>query len=366
MAIGRRLRSAARRVSRSAPSDPGSSTLSEYLSHFGGRWHLVEKAQRLQWPQPRCLSATPIDVFAKRLPLTTLDMGVLELEDGCVDTKGWVFGKDSILLPQLSWYGGPTRRAPRSGPTQTRHLSGTTLALVSNWCNENYAHYLLDGLGRLALFERAGFSVSEVDHVYCPSPPKPNAASVLDLLGIPSDKRVEARPEFGVTTDCLVVPSCPSGSLAYRPWLVDFLRSKMTAPQPGRNLYVSRRGASRQATNEPQLQALLSQYGFEVYEPADHPNQPADFAGAAVVVGAHGAGLANIVFCRHKTTLLEIVPTDNAWPMYYSLAVAGDLHYAYLVGESSAHRPPDAFGPSPYDYVVDLAEVDEALATVLG
>lgn len=78
-------------------------------------------------------------------------------------------------------------------------------------------------------------------------------------------------------------------------------------------------------------------------------------------MGAHGAGLANVVFCRPGTNVLEIVPTDNAYPFYFSLAHAAGLEYSCLVAPSVGQRDPDAFGPSPYDFEVELDELAAVL-----
>jgi capsular polysaccharide biosynthesis protein len=80
-----------------------------------------------------------------------------------------------------------------------------------------------------------------------------------------------------------------------------------------------------------------------------------------MIVGAHGAGLANLVFCRPGTRVVEIVPTDNAYPFYFSLAVGAGLDYRYLVARSVQERGAEAFGPSPFHFNVRLDELAIAL-----
>ena len=168
-----------------------------------------------------------------------------------------------------------------------------------------------------------------------------------------------------VQADVLLVPSFPGHSLTYQPWLPAFLRRAAgfagDPRPPTRRLYISRRGSSREAIDEEAVQALLRERGFEIYEPSEHLSQPDDFRDAAIVVGAHGAGLANLAFCQPGSKVLELLPTDNAYPFYYSLAVSGDLEYSYLACASTGERPPEAFGPSPYDFRIDLDELTVAL-----
>jgi capsular polysaccharide biosynthesis protein len=344
---------------------PPTLRISEYLEQFPGRWDVTRPPAPLDWVPPRSVGSRTLD-YERELHRVSSEFGVLELEGGRVlGSHGWVIGVNGAVLPELSWYEGPSERirVPRTLPPALE-LEGACLSLVSDWSCRNYAHFLLDGLGRLAVFRDAGSSLSDVDHVYCPTPPSPVAGHLLDRLGIPPEKRVWAGREVLVCADRLIVPSRPATGLAYPPWLIRFLRQLVLAAPATpatRRLYVSRRGFGRHAVRERELEALLLERGFEIYDPTTHPNQPEDFAEAAVVVGAHGAGLANLAFCRPGTRVIEIIPTDNAHPFYYSLAVAAELDYGYLVGRSASERPAEAFGPSPYDFAVDLRELAAAL-----
>lgn len=340
-----------------------SQTISEYVQAFPARWHVVYPAAPLDWTAPRSLGDGVIE-FA--LPAVSSEYGVLELDGGSVYGRhGWVLGANGAVLSELSWYAGPSSRirVPKTPPEPVR-LEGACLSLVSDWSCRNYSHFLLDGLGRLALFLAAGFSLSEVDHVYCPTAPTPQVSHYFDRLGIPAAKRVWPATGVLVEAERLFVPSLPATALTYPDWLPPFFRGAFIPERRGRarrRLYVSRRGYGRHALEELEVERVLREHGFEIYEAPAHADQPEDFDEAEIVVGPHGAGLANLVFCRPGTRVVEIVPTDNAHAFYFSLARAAGLDYAYLVGRSMANRPHDAFGPSPYDFDVDV----EALAVAV-
>jgi Glycosyltransferase 61 len=341
----------------------------EYVRRFGAKWHPAEPAAPIQWTPPRRFGSRTID-FSTRLPLNSPEFGVLELNGGSIlGTHGRVIGLHGILLPELSWYTGPNDniRVPRRLPAPLL-LQGTCLSLLSDWSCRNYSHYLLDGLGRLGLFLKSGLSLSDIDYVCCPSPPSTAAATLLDRLGIPPEKRISAAPDVLIYADVLFVPSFPAPSLVYQPWLPRFLRQAVGFKDstPGtRRLYVTRRGFGRRPVAEGVLQQLLQDRHFEIYDAQEHPTQPDDFDDAAVVVGAHGAALANLAFCRPGTKVLELIPTDNAYPFYFSLSAAGGLRYSYLAGLSTETRPPNTFGPSPYDFDIKPDEFEAALDELL-
>jgi Glycosyltransferase 61 len=360
------------RIRRSIPSrrrrlvEPPSLGISEYVASFPARWHVTHPAAPLTWPAPRRIGGRRLRVELD-LPTESTELGVLAVDGGRVfGVHGWVLGANGEVLPELSWYGAPSERIvlPLTLPPP-QQLDGTCVSLVSDWSCRNYAHFLLDALGRLAVLEEAGITLSEVDHVYCPTPPSAAAAGLLDRFGIPAAKRVFAAPDLLVASELLLVPSRPATSLTYPSWLPAFLRRVVrTGPRSApaeRRLYVSRRGFERRPSSEPELERVLRERGFEVYEAAERPTQPEDFDEAAFVVGPHGAGLANLAFCRPGTRVLEILPTDNAHPFYYSLSVGAGLDYAYIVGQSVVDRPLDVFGPSPYDFELDAEELGAAI-----
>lgn len=78
----------------------------------------------------------------------------------------------------------------------------------------------------------------------------------------------------------------------------------------GRMLYISRAdAATRKVVNEKEIATFLSPLGFEVVIPGKMPlkKQIAAFADASVIVGAHGAGLSNMVFAPPGARVIEFM-----------------------------------------------------------
>ena len=77
-----------------------------------------------------------------------------------------------------------------------------------------------------------------------------------------------------------------------------------------RRLLIERKGPTRMIGNFDAVQALLSQEGFETVslEGMSPSDQILLFQSAEFVVGAHGAGLANLLFCEHGTKVIELMP----------------------------------------------------------
>jgi capsular polysaccharide biosynthesis protein len=129
---------------------------------------------------------------------------------------------------------------------------------------------------------------------------------------------------------------------------------------PAAKLYIDRSGSqSRSVPNEAALAALMQARGFSVVRPETMTlsAQVALFRAASMVVGLHGAGLANIAYCRPGTLVYEIMPAHNLNPCYMVLALQGGLRYWTDMFETGA--PPGHTQPWARD--LDLQAISSRL-----
>jgi hypothetical protein len=368
-------------------------------------WRVVYEAREPFWPTPVHSAGQVLD-FGPRLPRVVPNAGVLVLNDAFVHVEdGWIEVPEGFILHEHSWYGdhmldesglASSNERPSSEPAVC--LEGTTLTLLTDWSSV-YGHLLYDSLPRLHLFEAAGYSMEQVDHVLCAAVPR--LRTLLRELGVPPEKCVwvDSGPSYIVRQ--LIAPTFPGVRRALQPWAARFLRGRLlpdrsppsnvrslvsvwrrsqVSGSPGRSvlrhrerkrparrcIYVQRR-SDRTLTNSDEVERLFEQAGFDLIDPILSDEDPRlVFANADVVVGAHGSALADIVFCRPGTSVLELVPTDHVYPYWYCASVAAQIDYSYLACRSTSHRPSDALGPSPYDFTVDIGELSTALDRLLA
>jgi hypothetical protein len=342
----------------------------EYATtHRDAQWLSAWPATRLELPPAIEYGHLRAD-FRSKLDERIPELGVLRLQRGCVlGIHGWIFSQAGDLLPEHSWYGmhvDELREQFPDRPRPIRREEGVVASLVSDFCGFNYGHFLLDGLGRLALLEQAGIALTDIDRFIITTPNRA-AERLLERAGVPMSRCIRTEPGTAIQPDVLLAPSFPGARRSYRPWLPPFLQRHLLVQPPGpphRRLYLPR-ATNRRISNEEVLLPILLENGFEVFDPAAHADPPAVFAEAAVVVGAHGAALSDLAFCQPGARVLELIPTDHAQPFWYTLSWAAGLRYGYLMGISTGMRPPDARGKSFFDFEVDPAEFREALATTL-
>lgn len=94
-------------------------------------------------------------------------------------------------------------------------------------------------------------------------------------------------------------------------------------------IYVSRRNSSRAPKNEPEIEQVLISLGFRILECNDLSlhDQFKAFQSAEIVIGPHGAGLTNLMFCQKRTKVIELIPSTFHNPCYQHLSSLSGLIY---------------------------------------
>lgn len=259
-------------------------------------------------------------------------------ECGAVGRHSAIVGPDGTLVAECGCYvsdRSPMRRLPlgRWNPALWRHcwlndlryrrripapqrIAGTVAVLNNRWCH-NFYHWLLEVLPRVEMLRRGR---RDFDHVLvdCLSGYQRRA---LELLGVPAASLIQPHVALHLRADSFLRPTTPDS----RAWQ-DVARtikqnlppqSLPYAPRPARRIYISRRlAAHRKVADEDRLERMLGGYGFEChhFETTDFARQVQLLDEAEVIVAVHGAALANLIFARPGTRVIEICPVDRYNP----------------------------------------------------
>jgi capsular polysaccharide biosynthesis protein len=105
-----------------------------------------------------------------------------------------------------------------------------------------------------------------------------------------------------------------------------------------RKIYLSRsKSSKRRILNEDEFYLILKNKGFELIHAEDlsFKEQVKLFSESAFIIGVHGAGLTNILFCPNNCKLIELHPSNVVRSHYMLLAKSLNLYYQYEVGTNS-------------------------------
>jgi hypothetical protein len=254
--------------------------------------------------------------------------------------------------------------------------------LATRFSYSGYWHWLMEGLVHAVRLDEVGLLAALNRLIICADASVPRViAESLQAVGI-DDAIVFATPDaFDWSATELVVPmrapgfgglvdetdSSDLGEIRIQNAKYDngpdmrAVRRRLgleraRRPRPWRRLFVSRRDATkRRIANEAALLTALRPLGFEPIVPGGltFAEQVTMFSSAELVVGPHGAGLANALFMPRGSAVLELHHTSFRRPYYRRLAQTLALQYEALDCDPDPR--------SPLDMMVD---VDSAVAVV--
>jgi hypothetical protein len=160
-------------------------------------------------------------------------------------------------------------------------------------------------------------------------------AAMLGLLGF-DDMEMSApegavcRLEDAIWLEGFAVNSLPGKALrAFR----DRISARLgEGRRPHRRIYVQRRGSLRDIVNGDEVEAFAVMQGFSLVR-LEHMSVAAQislFQEAEFVMGTHGAGFSNLLFCAAGTRVIEFSPDVEFRPFYWLIGEKLGLHYGVL------------------------------------
>lgn len=228
---------------------------------------------------------------------------------------------------------GAINLVPYLEKSAARHLPGKTFIAVVEG-SVVYTHWLLDTLPRLLIFRETHGSLDQFDWFLFATVNQGFHKATLDLLEIPPTK-VLTRQQHGLLfeTEEFTYISAPRRDCVASPSLYTSVRSlfapsREVTPQ-GKRLYLTRATATRRRiVNEPEMRAYLETEGFETVRMEDLSiPEAANLIGSAeLIVAPHGAALANLIFARSGTTIIEIFGAHLSRD-YWVISNQIGLHY---------------------------------------
>lgn len=223
-----------------------------------------------------------------------------------------------------------------------------TVALLGMRESGIYYHWMVDVLPRFHLLQKLGIPADK--YVLNGNWLAPFQFETLDMLGIPRERLLFSDDDMHLRAKRLLVPGCEFGIVPK--WALRYVRHELME-KPGIRphgervrLFISRaRAKKRRLLNEAELASRLSRHGFRAVELETMPvaEQIRLFASADIVIGPHGAGLTNLIFCKPGTKVIELFSPNHMHTCYPVISSHMDLEHYYLVGVGE--RPPEFVNP---------------------
>ena len=303
--------------------------------------------------------------FSQNLEFSLPSTFVAQIPSARVLDEGFVITPDNQLLNDVSVIidqkSSEHRAFHDGGIGPVRRVSGK-VAVLASYAGRGYYHWMIDLLPRLELIRLTEYNLEEIDKFIVNCYLTSYQIETLTKLGIPKEKLILVQFMKHLSVELLILPSLTNVYQAVPKWSCDFINKSFLDTEHhnhrGRSrIYISRSIASRRhVVNEAELVGLLKSLSFKIVtlEKMSVSEQARLFQSAAVVIGPHGAGLTNLVFCEPHTKVLEIIHPEAINLMYWTIASHRDLDYNYLFAKGNLARVGGEVCLNSDDMEVDL------------
>lgn len=212
------------------------------------------------------------------------------------------------------------------------------------WSASNYYHWLVDTLPRLLVLRQAHPGML----LLLPQPIQPMPDYIQASAAVLGFTRYQfLAPGQILHAGCVILPELTAPSLTQNPAYIRQVQQELVAtlsPESApafRKIYGARdRRGVRTIVNEAELDEFLSELGFEkvYFEDLTLSQQVKLMRETAILLGVHGAGMANMMFLQQGAKVIELLNEEYGDQCYFRLASCLNLAYflAPCTGTSDA------------------------------
>ena len=240
-------------------------------------------------------------------------------------------------------------------PKIKKKIDGKVLSILTGGGgNNNYFHWLFDVLPRIEIYNKYN-KKNELDFLLVPDYSKNFQIETLDLLNFKKNKILSSTSYRHISAKEIILTEHPycidkfnQDELNIPIWISQWLRKSFLFNNDNNmknfpsKFYIDRGdsnyGDSRSIINEKEVKDYLKILGFEMVQlgKLSFLNQVKLFNNAEYIVGLHGAGFANIVFCKENAKVVEI-RSFGAGKIIENISIQNKLNFKKIETLPSNH-----------------------------
>ena len=235
----------------------------------------------------------------------------------------------------------------------------------------NYWHLLSEELPALYRLQKNGITINDFQHLIIHQSRYEFQDQIYDLFDIPKSKFIELSRYPHLQADQLFCFSpIYQPDLEALTWVRDhmlsFVKNKALTD---RRLFIDRgSSSSKRIVNQEELMEILIKYDFEIFKPEDHSvlEQISTFRNSDFIIGAHGAALANLMFCKPQTNVIEIrsrfhTGSFSAPYVYMWYKELNNLRYSVMPSDIKESKSLRGRSQMDSDFIIDVQQLDRLI-----
>tara|TARA_X000001036_G_scaffold383768_1_gene377345 strand:- start:1211 stop:2281 length:1071 start_codon:yes stop_codon:yes gene_type:complete len=227
-----------------------------------------------------------------------------------------------------------------------KKFNGSIFSLIQGASgNNNYFHWMFDILPKLIILEKI-IDVKEIDYFYSPEIKKWQL-DTLSIFDINKDRLINSNKYRHIEANEIIGSSHPWYSKGYileevnkiPDWIFHEINNRYLKFKQNfscnSNFYIDRRETTNthcQIINDDEVKDYLIKKGFSIYKVGtlNFFEQIYLFNNAKIIIGAHGAAFANLVFCNKDTKVIDIIPENHPNLVDASIGKYKKLNFNYI------------------------------------
>ena len=231
-------------------------------------------------------------------------------------------------------------------PKIKKRFKGKVFSLIQGASgNNNYFHWMFDILPRLILLEKV-YNLNEIDYFYSPQT-KPWQLSTLSIFDISKERLINSNHYRHIHADKILAVSHPwynkgrilNEAKKLPTWIINEIGLKFDKYgkkfECNDKIFIDRRESRYnhcQIINDEEIKTHLKKKGFTIYKIGELNffEQIYLFQNAKIIIGAHGAAFANLIFCKPNTKVLDIIPENHPNSVDETIAKFKNLDFKFV------------------------------------
>ena len=212
-------------------------------------------------------------------------------------------------------------------PRKIKKIKGNVLSLLTGGGgNDNYWHWLFDVLPRIKLSENI-INKNDINFLLVPDNTRPFQMETLEKLNFSKNNILSSKEYRHISSDFLIVTDHPfikknshKESQNLPNWILKWLKNEFSEKLINnkdfpKRIFIDRSDSRfnsdpeyRSLSNEDEIKNYLKKRDFVPIRLSEYSfiDQISMFASAQHIIGLHGAGFANIIFCKENTRVSEL------------------------------------------------------------
>ena len=232
-------------------------------------------------------------------------------------------------------------------PKILKKYNGTVAILTQGASgHENYAHWLIDIIPKIKMIN-SKYPIRKIDYYYFTKINEVQKQS-LKILGINSNNFINSDVYRHIKADKLLAVTHPNyfkNTFSYAQsklpeWIVNYVKKTFVIKKKQKKIYFDKIFINRNDSkynhckfiNNNEIIEFFKKKKFKILELSkfDFMEQVNIFNNAKIIIGPHGAGLANLIFCKKKTKVIEFKPKTNKNYLFKRISKINNLNYKMI------------------------------------